>query len=57
MRVLMSETKQENLNNRGFWYERTADGRVWLCFKVRVNGQKFVQKLALPRGVSELETK
>jgi hypothetical protein len=40
---------------RGFWYERRPDGRVVVCFKARVDREKFVQRLLLPKGVTELE--
>jgi hypothetical protein len=50
----MNEKEPKDLSKRGFWYERRPDGRIVVCFKAKVDRKKFVQKLLLPKGVSEL---
>lgn len=51
----MSEKKYENhLEKRGFWYEKLPTGETAVCFRVRVHGQTFIQKLKLPPKVEKL---
>jgi hypothetical protein len=45
---------EKDTSKRGYWYE-TKDGKRYLCFRIRVHGQKMIQRLELPVGVRELK--
>jgi hypothetical protein len=52
---MIEQKTKKDLSNRGFRYERRPDGRVKVVFKVKVDRQRFEQKLLLPKGVTQLE--